>query len=111
MPFLNIYTSEVVVNQKAFLEKSSEFIANLLNKSKKYVMIKLDDSLPMYFSDTGEPACFIELRSIGALNPSKMSEKICEFYSKEIGIPTERIYIHFQDVDSSMWGWNNKTFG
>ena len=111
MPFLNIYTSEVVVNQKAFLEKSSEFIANLLNKSKRYVMIKLDDSLPMYFGGDHRPSCYVDIKSIGSLNPSIMSKPITQVISSNIEIPEDRIYINFENIEASMWAWKSRTFG
>ena len=74
-------------------------------------MVKLNDSLNMYFSGTNEPCCYIEIKSIGSIEPSKISKPICEFFSNELKIPSERIYIYFDDVDSNMWAWNNRTFG
>ena len=111
VPLLNISTNKDIKNQQILLSKSSEFISSLLNKPEKFVMVKLTDSLKMFFSGTNEPCCFIEIKSIGSLEPSKMSNLICEFFSKELEISTERIYIFFENVDSSMWAWNNRTFG
>ena len=93
------------------LLKSSDFISSLLNKPENFVMIKLSDSLHMSFAGTNEPCCFIEIKSIGSIEPSKMSKPICEFFSNELKIPSERIYIYFDDVDSNMWAWNSRTFG
>jgi len=111
VPLLNISTNKEIKNEQMLLSKSSDFISSLLNKPEKFVMVKLTDSLQMYFSGTNEPCCFIEIKSIGSLEPSKMSNLICEFFSKELEISIERIYIFFQNVDSSMWAWNNRTFG
>ncbi len=111
MPLINISTNKKIKNEKIFLKKSSDFISILLNKSENFIMIKLTDSLQMYFAGNDKPCCFIEIKSIGALDSSKMSKPICEFFSSQLEIPTERIYIFFQDVDSHMWAWNSKTFG
>ena len=111
MPLLNISTNKEIQNEEMLLSKSSDFIVSLLKKPENFVMVKLNDSLQMYFSGTNEPCCFIEIKSIGSLEPSKMSKLICEFFSKELEISTERIYIFFQNVDSSMWAWNKRTFG
>ena len=111
MPLLNISTNKKIKNEKGLLKKSSDLISSLLNKPEKFVMVKLSDSLPMYFSGTDEPCCFIEIKSIGSLVPSKITKSIFEFFSSELEIPVERIYIYFQDVDSSMWAWKNSTFG
>ena len=111
MPLLNISTNKKIKNEKILLGKSSDFISKLLNKHENFVMIKLTHSLSMYFGGTDEHCSFIEIQSIGSLYPSKMSKPICEFFSAELQIPTERIYISFIDVDPNQWAWNNKTFG
>ena len=111
MPLLNISTNNEIKNKQTLLSKSSQFISSLLNKPENFVMVKLSDSLEMFFAGTNEPSCFIEIKSIGSLEPSKMSKLICEFFSNELEISVDRIYIFFQNVDSSMWAWNGKTFG
>ena len=111
MPLLNISTNKKIQNEEMLLSKSSDFIASLLKKPENFVMVKLNDSLQMYFSGSNEPCCFIEIKSIGSLKTSKMSKPVCEFFSNELEISIERIYIYFQNVDPSMWTWNNRTFG
>ncbi len=111
MPLLNISTNKEITNEQMFLAKSSDFISSLLNKPESFVMVKLTHSLQMYFAGTNEPCVFIEIKSIGSIEPSKMSRQICEFFSSELEISTERIYIFFQNVESNMWAWNSRTFG
>ncbi len=111
MPLLDISTNKKIKNEEKFLAKSSDFISSQLKKSENFVMVKLTHSLPMYFAGTSELCIFIEIKSIGALSPIKISKPICEFFSTELEIPTERIYIFFQDVEPCKWAWNNKTFG
>ena len=111
MPLLNISTNKEIENRQILLSKSSDFISSLLNKPENYVMVKLNDSLQMFFSGSSEPCCFIEIKSIGSLEPSKISKSICEFFSNELEISIDRIYIYFQNVDPNMWAWNNRTFG
>tara|TARA_B100000925_G_scaffold41510_1_gene27046 strand:+ start:422 stop:757 length:336 start_codon:yes stop_codon:yes gene_type:complete len=111
LPLLNISTNNKIKNEKIFLAKSSDLISSLLKKSENFVMVKLTDSLPMYFAGNDDPCCFIEIKSIGSLNPSEISKPIYEFFSAELDISKERIYIFFQDIEPSMWAWNSKTFG
>ena len=73
-------------------------------------MAKLDDNSEMYFDDES-PCCFLEVKSIGSLNPSEMAEPISNFVYEKIGIPINKIYISFEDVPASLWAWNGKTFG
>ena len=111
MPLLNISTNKKIKNEQILLAKSSNFISSLTNKPENYVMVQLTHSLSMYFAGTDELCAFIEIKSIGSLFPSKMSKPICEFFSNELDISKERIFIFFQNVDPNMWAWNSRTFG
>ena len=110
MPYINVSTSAKIEDKKKLLEEISILVSSLTNKSKRFVMAKLDDNLEMYFDDES-PCCFLEIKSIGSLNPSEMAKPISEFVYKKIGIPIDKIYISFQDVPASMWSWNGRTFG
>ncbi len=110
MPYINISTSVKVDNKKKLLEEISVLVSSLTNKSKRFVMAKLNDNSEMYFADQS-PCCFLEIKSIGSLNPSEMAKQISYFIYEKIGIPIDKIYISFEDVPASMWAWNGKTFG
>ena len=110
MPFINISTSAKLDDKKIFLEEITSLISLLTNKSKRFVMAKLEDDLQMYFEDDNN-CCYLEIKSIGSLNPSEMVKPICDFIHENIGVPVDKIYISFQDVPASMWGWNGRTFG
>ena len=109
MPYINVSTSAKVDDKEKLLEELSILISSLTNKSKRFVMAKLDDNCQMYFDD-GTPSCFLEIKSIGSLKPSEMAKPISEFVYKKMGIPIDRIYISFEDVPASMWAWNGRTF-
>ena len=110
MPFINISTSVKVEDKNKILEEISILISSLTNKSKKFVMAKLEDDCKLFFNDQRE-CCFLEIKSIGALNPSQMTKPLCSFVNEKIGIPIDKIYICFEDVPAAMWGWNGRTFG
>ena len=110
MPYVNISTSTEVNDKKLFLEETSILISSLTNKSKRFVMVKLNDNSELYFEDES-PSCFLEIKSIGSLNPSEMAKPIFNFVYEKLGIPMDKIYISFEDVPPSMWAWNGKTFG
>ena len=48
MPYINVSTSIKLKNKKKFLEEISILISSLTNKSKRFVMAKLDDNYQMY---------------------------------------------------------------
>ena len=110
MPYINVSTSAKVEDKKKLLEEISILVSSLTNKSKRFVMAKLEDNSNMYFEDES-PCCFLHIKSIGSLNPSEMSKPIFNFVYEKMGIPKDKIYISFEDVPGSMWAWNGKTFG
>ena len=110
MPFINVSTSVKVDDKKKLLKEISILISSLTNKSKRFVMAKLDENFEMYFDDSS-PCCFIEIKSIGSLNPSEIAKPISNFLHEKLGIPIDKIYISFEDVPASLWAWNGRTFG
>ena len=110
MPYINVSTSVKVDDKKKFLEEISILVSSLTNKSKRFVMAKLEDNSEIYFGDQS-PCCFLEIKSIGSLNPSEMAKQISYFVYNNMGIPIDKIYISFEDVAASMWSWNGRTFG
>ena len=110
MPYINVSTSVEVKDKKKLLEEISILVSSLTNKARRFVMAKLDDNSKMYFEDES-PCCFLEIKSIGSLNPSEMAKPISNFVYEKMGIPIDKIYISFVDVSASMWVWNGRTFG
>ena len=109
MPYINVSTSAKVNDKGKLLDEISILISSLTSKSKRFVMAKIDDNCQMYFDDEAL-SCFLEIKSIGSLNPSEMAKPISDFVYEKMGIPIDRIYISFQDVPASLWAWNGKTF-
>ena len=110
MPYIRVSTSAKIEDKKKLLEEISILVSSLTNKSKRFVMAKFDDDCVMHFEDHGS-CCFLEIRSIGSLNPSEMVKPISNFVHEKMGIPIDKIYISFEDVPASMWAWNGRTFG
>ena len=110
MPYINVSTSAKIKDKDKLLKEFSVLISSLTNKSRRFVMAKIDDNCQMYFDDE-KLCCFLEIKSIGSLNPSKMAKPISDFIYQKMGIPIDRIYISFVDVPASLWAWNGKTFG
>ena len=110
MPYISVSTSAKIEDKKKLLEEISILVSSLTNKSKRFVMAKLDDNSEMYFEDAS-PCCYLEIKSIGSLNSSEIAKPISNFVFEKMGIPIDKIYISFEDVPASMWAWNGKTFG
>ena len=114
MPLLNIRTNIKTSREIHYrlMSKVSGLVAELLSKSEKYLMITLNDDIPMIFATTDEPAAYLELKSIDfpTNKTAEISKHLCSLMESELDISKERIYIEFIDVPRNMWGWNSGTF-
>jgi len=84
MPYINVSTSAKVNDKGKLLEEISILISSLTNKSKSFVMAKIEDNCQMYFDDDS-PSCFLEIKSIGSLNPSEMASQYQTLYMRKWG--------------------------
>ena len=112
MPLINLRTNVSDVQAPdALLKKLSDALASATGKPESYVMTLLDSGVPMTLAGSEAPCAYVEIKSIGALTPPAMSDQFCELIKSSLGIPKDRIYIGFDDVNASDWGWNGRTFG
>jgi phenylpyruvate tautomerase PptA (4-oxalocrotonate tautomerase family) len=112
MPLINVKTNVSDVHAPdALLKKLSAALASATRKPESYVMTLLESGVPMTFAGSNEPCAYVEIKSIGALTPPEMSDQFCELIKASLGISKDRIYIGFDDVNASHWGWNGRTFG
>ncbi|MBE9190946.1 hypothetical protein IQ230_11410 [Gloeocapsopsis crepidinum LEGE 06123] len=117
MPLIKVQTSINELEKstvEALLQRLSSTLAKHLGKPESYVMTALESGIPMTFAGTLEPACYIEIKSVGTMKPEQtknMSQEFCQQINQELGINKNRIYIEFADAKGYMWGWNSSTFG
>lgn len=117
MPLIKVQTSVPAPEKPAvegLLKSLSAKLAKHLGKPESYVMTAFEPDVAMTFAGTVEPVCYIEIKSIGSMNPAQtksMSQDFCQEINQMLGVPSNRIYIEFGDAKGSMWGWNNSTFG
>ena len=112
MPLINVKTNiSDVQAPDALLKSLSAALATATGKPESYVMTLLNSGVPMTFAGSNEPCAYVEIKSIGALSPPEMSDQFCELIKGSLGISKDRIYIGFDDVNASDWGWNGRTFG
>ena len=95
MPYINVSTSAKVNEKDKLIEEISILISSLTKKSRRFVMAKIDDNCQIYFDDE-RPSCFLEIKSIGSINPSEMAKPISDFVYEKLGIPIDRVYISFR---------------
>jgi len=115
MPLVSIQTSlKEIANVDSLLKELSNQLANLLGKPESYVMTLIKTSVSMTHGGSSDPACYVEVKSIGAINATStktVSNMICTLLEDKAGVPASRVYIEFKDVPANLWGWNSSTFG
>ncbi|MGA2748637.1 MAG: phenylpyruvate tautomerase MIF-related protein [Verrucomicrobiota bacterium] len=115
MPLLKIETTVVLTDdkRKALLAALSKIVAETIGKPEDYVMVSVSPAGILMSGKPGE-AAFVDVRSIGGLRgdvPRTLSRKICALLGEFLGIPQNRIYLNFTDVEAGNWGWKGDTFG
>jgi len=115
MPLLKLETTVVLSEdkQKALLAALSKSVAETIGKPEQYVMVTLSQAAMLMSGNPGD-AAFVDVRSIGGLTDDvnrKLSQKVCKLLNDSLGVPENRVYLNFTDVEASNWGWNGSTFG
>jgi len=114
MPYIKIETNQQVsdVVRQELLKKTSDFIAGMLGKPERYVMVSLQLPTAMIFAGETEPTAFVELKSIGLPREAcpGYAQHIADFLQAELSVPPDRAYIEFSAIDGPLFGWNGGTF-
>ncbi len=115
MPLLKLETTVALSddNRKALLASLSKVVAETIGKPEQYVMVTVS---PVAMLMSGKPgdAAFVDLRSIGGLSGGvnrQLSQKVCRLLNESLGLPQDRIYLNFTDIEAANWGWKGNTFG
>lgn len=72
------------------------------------------DNVTMTMGGASTPAALVSVKSIGGLSRSinqKLSAEICQMLNNELGIAGNCIYLTFEEIPATHWGWNSSTFG
>ena len=115
MPLLKLETSVALSDEKrtALLLSLSKTVAETIGKPEQYVMVTVNPAAMAMAGKAGD-AAFVDLRSIGGLGGEvngRLAQRICRLLTEALGVPANRIYLNFTDVDAGNWGWNSQTFG
>ena len=112
MPLINVKTSlPHIENSELLLKSLSNELSELTGKPEQFVMTLLQTNVPMTFAGSMDACCYVEIKSIGSIDSSKMTAAFCNLIEDATGIPIQRIYIGFEDIPPKFWGWNRRTFG
>ena len=110
MPFINTITTKKISDKERETVKAElgKAIALIPGKSESWLMLAFNDGVKMYFK--GDDKCdtaYVEVSIFGSADNAsydRLTAKLCELYEKYLGIPSDRIYIKYDECHH--WGWN-----
>ena len=73
MPLINVFTSAELPGAdkvESLLKDLSSLLAKRFGKPERYVMTSLVPRPRMTFAATSAPACFVEIKNVGAISPT-----------------------------------------
>ena len=117
MPMLNVYTSAEPLGARAgeeLLKGLSRDLARYFGKPESYVMTCLVPRTRMTFGGTTEPACYVEVKNVGAFSDGlarTVTRELGEKLSRALGVAQNRIYVELTEPEGRLWGYDGDTFG
>lgn len=114
MPFIGSKITMKISKEKEEIikKKLGEAIEILSGKSEKFLMIGFEEEYKLYFAgEKLEKGAFIEVKIFGKSRKeeySKLTSQICSIYEDELGIPKNKIYVKYEEIEN--WGWNGSNF-
>ncbi|KAM9329013.1 macrophage migration inhibitory factor [Gastrophryne carolinensis] len=91
----------------------TEQLAKATCKPSEYIAVHIAPDQIMSFGGSTEPCGVASLSSIGKIGGTQnksYTKLISDILSKKLGIPCNRLYINYHDLNPTCVGWNNSTF-
>lgn len=113
MPFIDSKITGTVSPEKMEAVKSALGKAvSTLHKSETYLMVGIKDNYDLWMAGTKlDKGAYVSVSLFGSASSAdyeRMTEKICDIFEKELGIPGSAVYVTYHPV--SDWGWNGSNF-
>ncbi|MEQ8199583.1 MAG: phenylpyruvate tautomerase MIF-related protein [Clostridiaceae bacterium] len=114
MPFINSRVTVKLSDEKEESIKSrlGKAIELIPGKSEEWLMLGFEDNYKLYFKGEAlEKGAFIDVKIFGKASKeayNNLTAEICEIFADELGIPGDKIYVKYEEVDN--WGWNGVNF-
>ncbi|MDC0336127.1 phenylpyruvate tautomerase MIF-related protein [Pseudodesulfovibrio sp.] len=114
MPFIKVETNVTMDAAKSSdtAKALSALAADMLGKPEAYVLSIFEGGKALIFGGTDDPAAYVTVDSIGLAEDrtAEFSATLCSFLESALGIPGNRVYIAFGDIERHLFGWDSKTF-
>lgn len=114
MPFINSKVSMKLTKtqEETLKQKLGKAIELIPGKSETWLMIGFEDEYSLYFKGQAfEKIAFVEVKIFGKADRAayeKLTSAICKIYDEVLQIPSDKVYVTYQEVE--YWGWNGMNF-
>ncbi|MBE6824591.1 MAG: hypothetical protein E7513_04525 [Ruminococcaceae bacterium] len=113
MPFIDArFTTPVNATQEENIKTKLGEAITLIGKSEAYLMVQIEDNCRMYFKgNKDDESAYFEVKLLGKstkANYEKLTKALCDIASEELSIPTNRVYVKFEEVE--YWGYDSIIF-
>ena len=114
MPFIGSRVTVKLTKEKkeTIKKRLGEAISLIPGKSESFLMVGFEDEYSLFFGGKElEKGAFVEVKIFGKATEedyNKVTSAICLIYDEELGIPQDKIYVKYEEVEH--WGWNGKNF-
>lgn len=109
MPYIVTRTNTAISGRKEqnLKERMGEAISLIPGKSEDWLMLSFHDNQSMYFKGSDDPCAVCEVKlygSAGDAEYAKLTETLTDILYEELEIPSERVYVVYEEI--GCWGWN-----
>lgn len=114
MPYIDLKTTKTCNNDQCETLKAAfgKAIESFPGKTEAWLMVNIEDAQKLWFKgNSSADSAMVDVALFGKANSSaydKMTKALTVILSGELGIPTDRIYIKYSEVEH--WGWNGNNF-
>lgn len=114
MPYIGTKTTVEITaeKEKVLKAKLGKAIECIPGKNESWLMLEFEDNARIWFKgDNSKPSAWVEVKILGSAEKQyydKMTGVICDILSDELGIPSDRVYVKYEEISS--WGWNGGNF-
>ena len=109
MPYINTITS-VGINgrkQQVIKDRMGKAIELIPGKTEDWLMLSFRDNVDMFFKGEDDPCAVCQVKLYGSAQEehyAALTAALTDILYEELDIPTERIYITYEEIGT--WGWN-----
>lgn len=111
MPFIDSkFTVPVSEDKKETIKTELGRLVSLLNKPESFLMVGMEDNYTLYMGGNRlEKGAYVAVSLFGNASSQayeQLTGEICKLYERELGIPSDKIYVTYQGIKD--WGWNGR---